>query len=131
MWDKPKQYYLWRKIAWATGIIFGLSIIRILFTMDYSEPFGYWIMIHKLGEVFLVVPFWRAGMLSTYQGSRRVSTFLRRWQYVMLAGGIMNLVAGQGLAGEVWWDWFCNWVFIGGVLAQPLGEWLFVKKGRL
>jgi len=128
MWDKSSIYYKIQKAGKVVLVLFLISIVRILVTMDYSEPYGYWILIHKLGEVFLFVPFYRAGMLSFHEGERKVMRYLNRWQYVMLFGGVLNLLAGDGLKGIVWWDWFCSVVFILGVIAQPLGKWLFTQQ---
>jgi len=129
MWDNLKAYALAKKIAKIVLVLFLLSIIRILITMDYSEPYGYWILLHKLGEVFLFIPFYRTGMLWLYdERERKILRYLNRWQYVMLLGGVLNLLAGEGLKGVVWWDWFCSVIFIFGVISQPLGKWLFTRR---
>lgn len=128
MWDKKKVYQFWDKAGKVVLVLFILSIVRILITMDFLKPYGYWILLHKLGEVILFVPFYRAGMMSQHGRDRKVLRYLNRWQYVMLFGGVLNLLAGEGLKGIVWWDWFCGVIFIIGVIAQPLGKWLFTQR---
>lgn len=129
---KKLGFYHWVKMGFVGLFIFMLTCIRPIREIGFSsgfQPFLYdGTMQHKVGELFLWIPFFYIG-LSTFNLDRTaLLQLIERCRWPMFLGGLLNLISWFSLKGVVWWHPFCWVIFLWGVFAVPLCKHLFLPR---
>lgn len=120
------------------NIIFFGALVVIVITLLTNTPEGFafkyfyrrGILLHKMGELFLVLGIGLPWILSYFISEKTNRKFT--WFYYLLAllGGIANLEAWYMLKGNYWWHVWCVFLFAMGFISYLFIR-IMIKKAYL
>jgi len=130
--DKPIGFYVWSFLGILGALIFLYTCIRPVRVIGFDSGWLPFLLDgtlqHKLGEVFLWVPFFFAGLFTYTKSQLELNQFIERWKYPMMLGGILNLISWFDLKDDVWWHPFCWVVLFWGIFGAWLCRKLFLPR---
>ena len=129
-----KKYLFWRKFGITVFTIFTLTCIRIIYNIGFSQGIFAILseprIMHKIGELFLIVPFYFI-YLYTYTHPRKRINQMITWSAIpMFIGGSMNAYAWFELKDMVFWHPFCWILFLWGLFAVPISKKFFLPLAK-
>ena len=116
-------------------IAFGWMIaelVRVFFEVKTQSgvsalPFD-GVMQHKVGELMVAVPFIAVVALSNLWTREKVFSLIKQVQVVMIAGGLLNILAWYSLRERIGADSFlriwCLIIFVFGLIGSWLLAWM-------
>ena len=129
---RRKEYLFWMTFGIFCLLLFIATWIRRVGIIGHDKGLMHILqeptIIHKIGEVLLLGPFFIIFMGSFTQSRQKIYKWINIAAIPMLVGGVLNLYAWFELKDLVFWHPLCLFIFAWGMVAVPLCRKYFIVR---